>query len=420
MAQLDNFISKESNISKIIFAALLIAVFVFIFGPSVRAQFARQDGPAGWGHGYGYGYGYGYGFDGGTLFGYRTDFNTSARNVYGFGYGYGFLTAANVFNTTSNQYEVTPSTMGDLVTSGVMTPTGTAITNTAAVTFTQQVQVTVASGITLTIPANTTMTASSATTFAALAASGTVTVSDLPSGVSSVGAMSYGLPSFGLTLNQAITISINVGNTYNGSTLTIYRKPPGGSWTSLTTCTVSNSVCQFTTTSLSDFAVTVAQGTAATSAGGGGVSGAGTSAAPAVPAQKAAVAAPATKAQLQAQLNILISMLRNVLLQARILGIPIPAGAEQYLAALPSPTAFTRDLTLGSKGDDVKALQQFLNAQGFAVAATGAGSSGNETTHFGNLTKAALAKYQSANNISPAAGYFGLKTRAQVKKILGK
>ena len=310
--------------------------------------------------------------------------------------------------------------MGDLVTSGVMTPTGTAITNTTAVTFTQQVQITVASGITLTIPANTTMTASSATTFAALASSATVSVSDLPSGVSSVGVMSYGLPSFGLTLNQAVTISINVGNTYNGSTLTVYRKAPGGSWTSLTTCTVSSSVCQFTTTSLSDFSVTVAQGTAATTAGGGGVVGGGGSTAPAVPAQKAAVAAPTTKAQLEAQLNILISMLRNLLLQARILGIPIPTGAEQYLAALPSPAVFTRDLTLSSKGDDVKALQQFLNAQGFVVAATGAGSVGNESIFFGNLTKAALAKYQSANNISPAVGYFGPKTRVQVKKALGQ
>jgi glycosyltransferase involved in cell wall biosynthesis len=42
------------------------------------------------------------------------------------------------------------------------------------------------------------------------------------------------------------------------------------------------------------------------------------------------------------------------------------------------------------------------------------GSQGNETTKFGPATKAALIKYQKAKGISPAAGYFGPKTRASV------
>src|SRR3989344_1293431 len=62
-------------------------------------------------------------------------------------------------------------------------------------TVSSQVQITGAGGVTITIPANTTMSAGSATTFAALAASNSVTTSDLPSSVTSVGAMSYGLPS---------------------------------------------------------------------------------------------------------------------------------------------------------------------------------------------------------------------------------
>ena len=73
--------------------------------------------------------------------------------------------------------------------------------------------------------------------------------------------------------------------------------------------------------------------------------------------------------------------------------------------------AYTKNLTLGSKGDDVKALQQYLNANGFAVAATGAGSPGSETTYFGNLTKTALASFQAAKGINPPAGYFGPITR---------
>lgn len=88
----------------------------------------------------------------------------------------------------------------------------------------------------------------------------------------------------------------------------------------------------------------------------------------------------------------------------------------QLAASTPAASTynFTRSLTLGSKGADVKALQQFLNANGYAVAASGAGSAGNETEYFGNLTKAALAKFQAAKGVAPAVGYFGPITRAAV------
>ncbi len=76
--------------------------------------------------------------------------------------------------------------------------------------------------------------------------------------------------------------------------------------------------------------------------------------------------------------------------------------------------SFTRDLTVGSTGTDVMALQQYLNDHGYTVATTGPGSAGNETTTFGAATKAALAKLQAVAGISPAAGYFGSLTRAYV------
>lgn len=76
------------------------------------------------------------------------------------------------------------------------------------------------------------------------------------------------------------------------------------------------------------------------------------------------------------------------------------------------PGFFTRDLEVGSTGEDARALQQFLNEQGFMVSESGPGSPGNETTMFGGLTRAALAAFQTANGISPAVGYFGPKTRA--------
>ncbi len=76
--------------------------------------------------------------------------------------------------------------------------------------------------------------------------------------------------------------------------------------------------------------------------------------------------------------------------------------------------SFATDLTVGSTGADVMALQVYLNAKGFTVSATGPGSKGSETTMFGGATKAALAKFQASVGIAPAAGYFGPKTRAYV------
>lgn len=67
--------------------------------------------------------------------------------------------------------------------------------------------------------------------------------------------------------------------------------------------------------------------------------------------------------------------------------------------------AFTRDLELGAKGDDVTALQQILISGGYMT-------SGYPFGYFGGVTKAALMKFQAAKGITPVAGYFGAKSRA--------
>jgi len=74
--------------------------------------------------------------------------------------------------------------------------------------------------------------------------------------------------------------------------------------------------------------------------------------------------------------------------------------------------SFNRNLTVGSTGDDVKALQVWLNTNGYTVALNGLGSLGNETTIFGQLTRAALAKFQAKAGINPSLGYFGPITRS--------
>lgn len=84
-------------------------------------------------------------------------------------------------------------------------------------------------------------------------------------------------------------------------------------------------------------------------------------------------------------------------------------------AAQAQATITVRDLTVGMTGEDVRALQKALNARGYPVAAVGAGSQGHETSLYGALTMRALAAYQKAHGITPAAGYFGPRTRAVLK-----
>ena len=95
------------------------------------------------------------------------------------------------------------------------------------------------------------------------------------------------------------------------------------------------------------------------------------------------------------------------------------AEAAQTMSALPvvsSPATghYSRDLQSGMKGEDVRALQKYLNANGYLVSNIGDGAPGYETLVFGALTRKALITFQSAKGITPAAGYFGPKTRAYV------
>jgi hypothetical protein len=93
---------------------------------------------------------------------------------------------------------------------------------------------------------------------------------------------------------------------------------------------------------------------------------------------------------------------------------PAPASG----ASIPTVSAtsslkyiFKRNLATGSIGADVMMLQKYLNANGFILVKSGPGSSGQETSKFGAATRTALIKFQKANNISPAIGYFGPATR---------
>ena len=108
------------------------------------------------------------------------------------------------------------------------------------------------------------------------------------------------------------------------------------------------------------------------------------------------VASAQTVDQLQAQITALLAQIQA--LQAQVAG-----GST---ASTPSTTSctFTRDLTVGMKGDDVKCLQGYLQVS-------------PQSGYFGSLTKAAVQKWQSTNGL-PSTGYFGPMSRAKYSALV--
>jgi len=102
------------------------------------------------------------------------------------------------------------------------------------------------------------------------------------------------------------------------------------------------------------------------------------------------MAGAVTVAELQAQINALMAQLASL------------QGGSVFTG-----TAITSDLTVGSTGAQVVALQSALVAQGHLVMPAGVAMG-----YFGSLTKAAVAKWQAANGVAPAVGYFGPLSRA--------
>jgi hypothetical protein len=106
---------------------------------------------------------------------------------------------------------------------------------------------------------------------------------------------------------------------------------------------------------------------------------------------------------IQAQIAALLAQIQQLQSQLGTSGMTTTTSVPAY--------NYTRDLTVGSTGADVTALQAFLIAQGDLTAVSA------PTGYFGSLTQAALAKYQAANGITPSAGYFGPKTRAYLASL---
>ena len=96
-----------------------------------------------------------------------------------------------------------------------------------------------------------------------------------------------------------------------------------------------------------------------------------------------------------------------------LLALALVLSATVVSADTLSSTTFNTNLTVGSRGADVSALQTILISKGLLTAVSA------PTGYFGNATKAALAAYQTSEGITPAVGYFGAITRAKINLTSG-
>jgi hypothetical protein len=97
--------------------------------------------------------------------------------------------------------------------------------------------------------------------------------------------------------------------------------------------------------------------------------------------------------------------------------VPSQSPAATFPTQSPAtPLHLIQNHRLYDVANDIRTLQQFLNARGFIVAESGPGSTGHETSFFGLKTYRALVDFQKASSL-PATGYLGPLTRALIEKL---
>jgi peptidoglycan hydrolase-like protein with peptidoglycan-binding domain len=117
----------------------------------------------------------------------------------------------------------------------------------------------------------------------------------------------------------------------------------------------------------------------------------------------AAVGTGASSSLTAAEIDLLLSLglISEEKAVAAKANLSRPAAITSTPSTVKRGVLFTKDMKVGSRGEDVAALQNRLGVS----PATG---------RFGELTKAAVVKYQISKGISPANGYVGEKTRASL------
>jgi hypothetical protein len=120
----------------------------------------------------------------------------------------------------------------------------------------------------------------------------------------------------------------------------------------------------------------------------------------------AGVAAPTADALTQSEADAIIAALGLTGSTADVINALVTGGSSSSSSCA---LASAPDLTIGSTGASVVDLQNYLVSGGYLVMPAGVSMG-----YFGSLTQSALASYQAAMGIAPAAGYFGPITKASV------
>jgi len=371
---------------------------------------------------------------------WTTDSNSSSKVSFGLTSSYGTTTSqtdtATSTRTTSHStvvsglvscatYHYAVSSVDSYALSATSTDatfTTAGCTSDASVATTTSSAITTASGgtlsfstTTITVPTSFTSSASSAT-FQASQLNGTTFFASVaePTGVDRVGdyvvtlrALSDATTTIS-SFDQPITVTMSYQaadvTSLDTSTLKIYRYN-GSAWSELSSCTVDTGArtVSCTTTQFSDFAIFGSAPAAASSSsssssstGGNGPIFAGTAAdLPGYIAPRQQIVYP----------------------DGRVVYLDLDTivASQATSTSVTLPFVFTKNRRLYEKGDDIQKLQQYLNAHGFLVSASGPGSLGKETTLFGPATYRALIKFQKANNL-PQTGFFGPMTRGVIEK----
>jgi hypothetical protein len=101
----------------------------------------------------------------------------------------------------------------------------------------------------------------------------------------------------------------------------------------------------------------------------------------------------------------------------------VPAAVQ-----VPGSFRFSVPLAKGMRSEEVRRLQQFLNAQGFVLASgTELGAPGHETDLFGILTFDAVQRFQAAYaveiltpvGLTSPSGFFGPSSMKKANALLG-
>lgn len=291
-------------------------------------------------------------------------------------------------------------------TSSTATFLTTGCTGSSSITSTGVGTITTASGgtltegrLTLSVPTSFTSTSSSATFQAHLLDGSTFfSTAGSPTGKNRAGTTVYSLAALTdatttlATFSSALTVTLSytTGDVtgIDETTLKIYRYD-GSTWSALSSCSVDTSAKTVTcsTSAFSDFALfgDLASSSAdseSSSSGGGRVK----------------VGCPDPNA-----LNYSPNVRRTNAVLCRYTQV---SSLPNTLAT--ASAVFTRDLSLGMLGDDVRLLQRYLIERGYSIQA---GASG----YFGMQTQTALAALQTASGITPAIGSLGPKTREMIR-----